>query len=233
MPTLIGINGFKTSGKDTTYSILSDVWGDGFVQRAAFADKLKIAAASALGLEGTPQELIALMDECKDSWAFHVARQESIPDLIPENGTVDDALGAINFTSTVTKFTGRQYLQWFGGKLRDVFGENFWIDQVLPYPATEVIDGLTWEADDPGEELPRWYPDADCVAITDARYPNEAKRIKELGGVMWEVIRPGLESDGHDSEVPLPRELVDWQIVNDGDLDVLRDRIQEAVNETC
>jgi hypothetical protein len=58
----------------------------------------------------------------------------------------------------------------------------------------------------------------DCVAITDLRYPNEAQRVLDLGGEVWEVVRPGLVSDGHASEQTLPRDLVTLTIENDSDV---------------
>lgn len=52
--------------------------------------------------------------------------------------------------------------------------------------------------------------------FTDCRFPNEAEAVKARGGTVWEIVRPGSdESDGHASETPLPRELVDRVIVND------------------
>jgi hypothetical protein len=211
--TLIGINGFKTSGKDTTYTILSHVYGDGdaFVQRVAFADKLKIMAALVLGYEGPPQELIDHMDDFK-------ARGRIVTQLnqYEGNGPDDTMLGD---PASIKTLSGREYLQLFGAKARDVFGDNFWIDQILPYPA--FAGGL--------DPLPLMYPDADLVCVTDVRYPNEAQRVKALGGVVWEVLRPGTESDGHATETPLPPYLVDYKIINDGDLDVLEGRVVTAL----
>jgi hypothetical protein len=100
-----------------------------------------------------------------------------------------------------------------------VFGESFWVDQVLPPPDVtgrqptprharshlraaagdhRSVDGLK----------PRGNFNTLCV--TDVRYPNEAERVLALDGEVWEVVRPGLEPDGHSSEEPLPRELVTW-----------------------
>jgi hypothetical protein len=68
-----------------------------------------------------------------------------------------------------------------------------------------------------------------AVAFTDLRYPNEAQRILDLGGEVWEIIRPGLSSDGHASETPLPRELVSRRIRNDGHLLNLRYEVEKAL----
>ena len=213
---IVGINGFKQSGKGTTADILTDAV-DAVVYQIGFADKLKIIAARSLGIDLSPQEQIAYMDEFKldgDIW-FGFA------------GDHDYHL------------SGRQFLQNLGNHARQTFGENFWIDQVLPYPVIPPWDDDE-EADDHQHildhlnmmQLEEMYPGGDIVVITDLRYPNEAERIKALGGVIWEVKRPGIESDGHASEQPLPDALVDYVILNDGDIDNLRGRVDDAITET-
>ncbi len=213
---LIGINGFKRSGKDTTYLIISELQPN--VARAAFADKLKIMAARALGyVDSTDEESIALMDEAKESWLFSVAK------LPPTYNSTADIWTA---GEVVTKFTGRQYLQWFGGEARKVFGGAFWIDQVLPSTAQYDAEDKSDRYD---ELLEARYPGVETLCVTDVRYPNEARRVLALGGTVLEVVRPGLESDGHSSETPLPRDLVTHTINNDGSLDDLRDRVMDLL----
>lgn len=104
--------------------------------------------------------------------------------------------------------SGRQYLQNLGNEARTVFGENFWVDQVLP---REPLN------------------DTSTLVISDVRYPNEAERIRALGGVVWEVVRPGVDSDGHVSEQPLPRELISYQINNNSSLAQLADHVEAAL----
>jgi hypothetical protein len=202
---LIGINGFKRSGKGTVAEIIEAIVADddARVKSIGFADKLKLLAARTLGHRDVGElQAVALMDEFK------------------ENGYVVTSGG------TPLTITGRQYLQNIGNEARDIFGDTFWIDQVLPNPI--LHEG--WER--PGIELVQArYPEADYVLVTDVRYPNEAERVKALGGMVWEVLRPGTASDGHASEQPLPEHLIDWQIVNDGSFKLLRDRVFLAHQE--
>jgi hypothetical protein len=220
---LIGLNGFKESGKDTTFELIKEaVYSKDMrpgahrfkrhVHRVGFADKLKIMAAKALGFTTqTDDECIALMNECKESWSFDVrAHQES-------------------GRGTKAMFSGRQYLQWFGGEARGVFGDTFWIDQVLPEPSKisrGPLRGIETEratfARNVEKELDKRYPGTDILVITDVRYPNEAERVRQLGGEIWEIVKPDLESDGHASEQPLSRGLVDVTLLNDGSIDDLR-----------
>ncbi len=192
---LIGINGFKTSGKDTTYAIIRRIEPD--ARRVAFADKLKLLAALSLGLEFSDSILIDLMNACKESWTLHLA----------SNDVPDDLFHSI---------TGREFLQHLGNHARRVFGDTFWIDQVLP-PDHDALMAM--------------YPYENLLVVTDVRYANEAERVKAIGGSMWEIVRPGIDSDGHASEIPLPRELVDLTIINDGSLADLEAKVKEAFNE--
>lgn len=190
-------------------------------------------AALALGFEGSDESLIARMDDAKERWNIHVKRTV---DDVPVTWEGQQRIGTAQTVEPITNLTGRAYLQNFGSHARQVFGDTFWIDQVLPNPMQARVRAMAEVGLEPEHilesKMQQRYPDADIVTITDLRYPNEAERIKLLGGTIWEVQRPGLVSDGHSSEQPLPRELVDWEIVNDGTLDVLKARVAQAMFET-
>lgn len=65
------------------------------------------------------------------------------------------------------------------------------------------------------------------AVITDVRMPNEADMIHALGGEIWQVVNPRQppNTDPHVSEVPLPDELIDRLVLNDGTLDDLCVRV--------
>lgn len=198
---LIGINGFRGTGKDTAYSFIQEAYGPA-ARRRAFADKLKVMAALALGYEGSPEKLIQDMNHMKDG---------------------GDVVSRI-YTRERTKITGRKYLQLFGAKAREVFGDGFWVDQVVPYDL-DACNAL-WENETAFNDTYLGEPTYACV--TDVRYPNEAERILALGGVVWQIIRPGIESDGHSSEQPLPLHLVTTVIENNGTLGQYEDVVLAA-----
>lgn len=225
---IIGINGFKRSGKGETAAAVERLLkGDAVVKGVGFADKLKVLGAKALGfIDATDQECIDLMDQAKETWVLDIKRHVAVPDLLlePYSPNVGRLAPGWETLEPVEQLTGRRYLQNLGNQARPIFGEDFWVDQVLP-PI-----GLT-----PGAQryaLNAFYPGVDVLCITDLRYENEARRVKALGGVIWEVVRPGTGSDGHASEQPLPPELIDWMIHNDGNLDTLEDYVSEALRET-
>ena len=57
----------------------------------------------------------------------------------------------------------------------------------------------------------------DSVVLSDVRFPNEAQLIHDAGGVILRVHRAGeLGVGDHASETPLPDDLIDLEVGNDG-----------------
>lgn len=234
---LVGFNGFKGSGKNTSANILSEIYGDGtgVVYQVGFADKVKIAAARNLGFtEESPRECIALMDEAKEQWVIHAMKNVAPLDKDWKSQRLIMSPAAI--------LTGREYLQHLGTEYRKLFGEDFWVDQVLPQPhngrrivPSDLKGQPAWLDDDEVVEandllLSIQYPDVDCLAITDLRFENEAQRILALGGEVWRVNNPACESDGHDSEQMLPDNLVTYEIDNSGSINDLELEVERAMD---
>lgn len=91
----------------------------------------------------------------------------------------------------------RTFLQRYGTEShRDIFGSDFWVDAL--FRDVDPTDGTNY-------------------VITDARFENELKKIKELGGYNIRIERPELSStDSHASE-QIPSDVyIDHIIVNDG-----------------
>jgi len=71
--------------------------------------------------------------------------------------------------------------------------------------------------------------------VTDVRFANEAKAIRERGGRIIEIVRPmplaGVPEEArlHPSEAGIPDDLVDAQIVNDTDIAGLLSRVDKAI----
>ena len=71
-----------------------------------------------------------------------------------------------------------------------------------------------------------------AFVVTDVRYPNELHWLRNAGGVLWRVQRPGLAPlSGHSSEWALQDSAADVTLVNDEDLDVLARRAVEAFED--
>ena len=95
----------------------------------------------------------------------------------------------------------RGLLQRFGTEVgRNLWGENFWVDKAMATAAKH-----------------------DKVVITDVRYPNEYQAIKDTGGDMWRVEKPGgIPINRHSSETALDGFFFDQIILNKGSLDDLQ-----------
>lgn len=77
------------------------------------------------------------------------------------------------------------------------------------------------------ERLMEW-PRRCVFAICGTRFPNEVAAIRDHGGEVWWIDRPGLEVGVHKSDVALTREGCDRVIVNNGTLDKLRHNVEAA-----
>lgn len=76
------------------------------------------------------------------------------------------------------------------------------------------------------------------VVITDVRFVNEARKIQEAGGVVWQIVRSGVTGAsggivGHASEVEQDSvrisQYVSYTIDNNSDLDALRERLKDLL----
>ena len=215
---LIGINGLAGAGKDTACQIvLDEVRAPGHTaQRVAFADKMKLLAMSALGVGLLG---VGLQDEeGREEYQLKTAN------IIKESGVIDVAWGDLYHSDA--HLTGREYIQHLGEEARTLFGESFWIDQILPNPGL-VPPG--WGSND--DPLLAAYPGVDVLVVPDVRLDLESDRVKRLGGKLWHVSRPGVVSDGHATESGLAiGTAFDAVLINDGSLDELRDKIKEVLD---
>ena len=192
VPILIGISGNRGSGKDTSFSYI-EKWANEnnvLAVRRAFADPLKFSFARIFFSEITLEDAIIWCNKIK------------------ENSIINAGDGVA--------VTGRQALQHYGLEAhRELFGENFWLDLVLPKENWQEKIG-----------------EADICVITDVRLDNEAQRIKELGGVIWKINRKLDTVDEHATEQGLPTELVDIHVMNINfhDLEI---QISSLMNAIC
>ena len=103
--------------------------------------------------------------------------------------------------------TVRDFLQKLGTDgLRTGLHENTWVNALMA-----DYEGL-YDIDTDRTTWPKWV-------ITDTRFPNEAKAIKEAGGIVIRVDRPGYKPiNDHPSETGLDNWDFDHRIMNGSDL---------------
>jgi hypothetical protein len=192
VPILIGISGNRGSGKDTSFGYI-EKWANEnnvLAVRRAFADPLKFSFARIFFSEITLEDAIVWCNKIK------------------KNSIINAGDGVA--------VTGRQALQHYGLEAhRELFGENFWLDLVLPKENWQEKIG-----------------EADICVITDVRLDNEAQRIKELGGVIWKIDRKLDTVDEHATEQGISTKLIDVHVMNIN-FDDLEIQISSLMNAIC
>lgn len=209
-PLLVGFHGVKRSGKDTAATYLEE-WCRGrslSFARRGFADKAKLAFARQFYPTITMADAIAWVDEHKDK-----GRRIAFPSNLPKEN-----VSTIDFRQCVAQFATE------GARL--IYGEDHWVDQLLPLRGTSSLAISTgwWEEFSifHGEGLGAGV--ADVCAIRDMRFDNELERVRLLGGVNVKIRRKSAEdaawaqSSIHESELGLPDEEFDYVLGNNSTL---------------
>ncbi len=108
----------------------------------------------------------------------------------------------------------RQLAQTLGTEWgRSLLHKDFWLRLAAAYMQSLMQEGL-----------------ASRFVISDVRFENEAAWIREHGGQIWRIERPGLAPVRvHASETGIRDIAVDLVIDNGGDLVQLADRVQDAL----
>jgi len=201
---IIGIAGVKHAGKNEVAKIIKEEFGEEYIVKEwSFAYKLKKSAAAALGIE--TDDPVEWANEFKESGIIKI--QDTFNLFI-----------AYWLKSEYT-ISGREYLQYYGTEAhREVFGDDFWVDQTI----NEIKDNYA-----PGSST-----EERLDLITDVRFPNEAEGVWDELGKMIRVNRHEVENQGdtHASEKPLPADLIDVELFNNGTLQDLRLETIEVIS---
>jgi len=104
----------------------------------------------------------------------------------------------------------RQLLQRFGTEVgRQLYGESFWIERVTNQITKGPVNGK--------------------YVITDVRFPNELVAVRNLGGKVYKIQRPGNKPVNSHVSDDIDHLVVDGIIPNTDSLDHFRDLVYEAV----
>lgn len=103
----------------------------------------------------------------------------------------------------------RPLMQRLGTEVgREMFGDDFWVETALDR-----------------------IPDGSKVVFSDARYPNEADAIRDLGGKIYRIEREGVgPANGHASEIALNDYDFDDRIDNSGTVEELYSQIDRVID---
>lgn len=228
---LVGIMGYKRSGKDTVATILQDLAPDKFKQRFAFADQMKEDLAKIFNLDPD-----VFWSETKDYDILKVVIKDDEHDKIfnqLHGGSIRPFLNMLRKKGYITygrkpriigrfmkdvevlNISTRKLLQFYGTDfMQDRFGQNVWLKNA---------------------------PTQDAI-ITDVRFPHEINFIKDNGGVLVKVMRLDMidvhlkensrNLDKHISESMVTYNDQDYIILNPGEsLSGLTAEVQMFLND--
>ncbi|TXG84663.1 MAG: hypothetical protein E6R13_02880 [Spirochaetes bacterium] len=130
--------------------------------------------------------------------------------------------------------TVRELLQKLGTEaMREGLHTNVWVNALMadykPRPNKAVAEflaaeGLSQSMNAGQTELPNWI-------ITDMRFPNEMEAIVEKGGITIRVVRTGTVTGTHPSETALDGHTMHYEIINDGTIEDLIEKVREILIE--
>lgn len=189
LPPLVGLIGKKRVGKDTFAAVLVEEFG---FARVAFADPLKEMAL-------TIDPIVHVGYGWDDDGLAY-----GLGELVEQHGweAVKDHYPA-----------ARRFLQRLGDGVRQ-FDPEFWVRAGMAQAEdlrTESTTLYAWAEN----EIAKIGPNP--VVITDVRYPNEADAIREAGGLLFRITRPGVDDgDTHASETALDGYYADRLVENVG-----------------
>ncbi len=153
----------------------------------------------AIGADGS----VPLVYGCQDDKVqiFYVDEQKALaqcpkwPHFISEHQEIQDRFGQ-------TAVTVRRILQWWGTEYRRDQDPDYWTK--------------AW-----GSKVEQYDVDNMYVLVDDVRFSNELNVIKEHGGLIVKIERPGFDgANNHASETSLDDyDAWDGNILNDGTLD--------------
>jgi dephospho-CoA kinase len=203
---LIGISGKIGSGKDTIYSIIR---GFGLTNKQTSWENKKFA--------GKLKEIASILTGISQEKFEDQEFKQTI--LGPEWGTPtkSNVLNSIEPFKDITfleMMSVRELLQKIGTEaMRNGLHENVWVNALF----SDYKEDSLW-------------------VITDVRFPNEYKAIKEKEGIVIRVERPNSSSKKkeitqHPSEIGLDNFDFDYTIHNDSTLENLVSKVREILKK--
>jgi len=211
---IIGLSGYAGSGKDEVGKMICNLSHRFRVRK--FSDKLKLVASILTGhhdSEFDDQEFKA--SSLSMDWFVWSSKLDVTGTNVEPKYSVTPELRAM---------TVREFLQKLGTEaIRHGLHENTWVnalmadyhleDSVLKFDVNVKIN------------IPKSY-----WVITDTRFLNEAEAIKERGGVVVRIDRPGVgPMNNHKSETELDHYDFDYRISNSGDIKDLKNKVKQLL----
>jgi hypothetical protein len=235
---VIGLLGKRRSGKNSVADIV--VKRRGQTASVAFADKIKDICREVFAF--SDEQLHGSLKEVSDKRypTTHPAHTYAMPDA--RFCCNCDAARESAPEQCVSYLTPRKAMQLLGTEWGRACYAPVWVEYTFR-KANELLTGVRvrskpFDAGTGTSGKGSYIVDrTDLVFITDVRFTNEIRAVKEAGGEVWKIVRPSLEvDDGYgahasEAEIDAPEndELLDAAIVNDGTLAELEEKVQLAL----
>lgn len=123
--------------------------------------------------------------------------------------------------------TVREFLQKLGTEaMREGLHTNVWVNALFADYKTIIYR----------EETKIWETPISKWIITDMRFPNEMEAVVARGGITIRVVRPDMNSlqamvPAHASETALDGNIMHYEIINDGTIEDLVEKVREILIE--
>ena len=230
---LIGISGKIGSGKDTLGSILQDYSDDDY-QIKKFADTIKNTVCMWIGCTRAQLEDQKFKEtELGEEWTKYRIITKGLPNYYVS--TLEEAEANVRHSNqryVKVMMTPRLMLQLLGTEAgREIMHPNIWVNSLFAdYVCNDCGKQVcSIDEEDTGQMIHYSYPN---WIVTDVRFPNEAKAIKDRGGIVIRINRPLYRlNEQHASETALDNYEFDHVIENDGSLDELITKIKLIKDE--
>lgn len=140
--------------------------------------------------------------------------------LIKTIGFVGLAGSGKTYAATWFRFrTGKGSVWSFAGEIKTIAKSMGW-DGVKDDRGRKLLQqiGSAGRAYDPWTWISK-MPIDQPIIIDDVRFTNEAEAIRDVGGIVVRIIRPGLTPMNHESETEQQYIFADYTLINDEDLE--------------
>ena len=232
---IIGINGKIGSGKDTVGNLIKEINCENNWEIKKFATKVKETASL---ITGIPVEKFE-DQEFKNTFLDTHWNKE-----VFENKTSLDKNNNAYNKSIVKPMTVREMLQIIGTEaMRNTLHPDTWVNALMcdyiketgyKYNVELLSLGMSGDQQMKVKSNPEPYiGDYPNWIITDLRFSNEMQAVKANGGITIRVVRPSdkeISLDLHPSETALDNHQFDYEIVNDGTIEDLINKVEKMLN---